>query len=192
MEKRELKKPRKVVWVMRDFANAVSNLYWMAEADFDGENYSNEVWEKRMVKFEQGRNFSTIINDPVWMRFEEYIRIFYNFDNLSDYTMKEFRKDFVSRCPMGRGFANITLTLLHELGHHEALVTWKERNQAEAELVKRFEDGEIDKYQLQKEYFQFPDEKAATDWAIEWLKDPAHRKIAKAFEKKFFACFKKA
>ena len=40
------------------------------------------------------------------------------------------------------------------------------------------------------EYFKLPDEKAATDWAIEWLSHPENRRKAKEFEKKFFACFK--
>ena len=31
---------------------------------------------------------------------------------------KMFRKDFVSRCPLARGFANVTLSVLHEIGHH--------------------------------------------------------------------------
>jgi O-antigen/teichoic acid export membrane protein len=39
-------------------------------------------------------------------------------------------------------------------------------------------------------YFLLPDEMSATDWAVEWLQDAEHRRIAKAFEKKFFACFK--
>ena len=31
---------------------------------------------------------------------------------------KAFRKDFVQRCLMARGFANVTLSILHEIGHH--------------------------------------------------------------------------
>ena len=42
---------------------------------------------------------------------------------------------------------------------------------------------------LNNAYFQMPDETAATEWAIKWLSNPENRKIAKAFEKKFFACF---
>ena len=38
-------------------------------------------------------------------------------------------------------------------------------------------------------YFTLPDETAATEWAINWLSDAENRKKAKAFEKKFFACF---
>ena len=186
-------KPRKIVWVMRDFINAVSDLEYILEADFDGEKYSNTIKAKRTVKLVEGKHFSTFVCDPLWQDFEEHFVIFYNIDDLHNYTMKDFRKDFVSRCPMGRGFANITLTLLHELGHQETNVgVWsiKDRNTAEAKLAERFENGEIDKHQLQDEYFRFPDEKMATDWAIEWLKDAEHRKMAKIFEKEFFKCVK--
>ena len=115
-------KPRKIVWVMRDFINAVSDLEYILEADFDGEKYSNTIKAKRTVKLVEGKHFSTFVCDPLWKDFEEHFVIFYNIDDLHNYTMKDFRKDFVSRCPMGRGFANITLTLLHELGHQETNV----------------------------------------------------------------------
>lgn len=187
-------KPRKIVWVMRDFINTASDLEHILEADFDGENYSNVVKAKRTVKLKQGKHFSTYICDPLWKDLEEFFIIFYNVDDLYNYTMKEFRKDFVSRCPMAKGFANVTLTLLHELGHQETNVgVWsvQDRNTAEAKLAERFEKGEIDRHQLQVEYFRFPDETLATNWAIEWLKDAEHRKIAKLFEKEFFKCVKK-
>lgn len=40
-----------------------------------------------------------------------------------------------------------------------------------------------------EEYYFLPDERAATEWAIEWLKNSENRKIAKKFEKEFFECF---
>lgn len=193
MERKTLVKPRKVVWVMRDFINTASDLEHILEADFDGENYSNVIKAKRTVKLKQGKHFSTYVCDPIWKDLEEFFTIFYNVDDLYGYTMKEFRKDFVSRCSMARGFANVTLTLLHELGHQETNVgVWsiQDRNTTEAKLAERFEKGEIDRHQLQVEYFRFPDETLATNWAIEWLKDAEHRKIAKKFEKEFFKCFK--
>lgn len=179
---------------MRDFINTASDLEHILEADFDGENYSNVVKAKRTVKLRQGKHFSTYVCDPLWKDLEEFFIIFYNVDDLYNYTMKEFRKDFVSRCPMAKGFANVTLTLLHELGHQETNVgVWsvQDRNTAEAKLAERFEKGEINKHQLQIEYFRFPDETLATNWAIEWLKDAEHRKIAKIFEKEFFKCVKR-
>ena len=38
--------------------------------------------------------------------------------NENDETDKMFRADFIQRYPSARGFANITLSILHELGHH--------------------------------------------------------------------------
>ena len=84
---------------------------------------------------------------------------------------KAFRKDFIARCPMARGFANVTLSILHEIGHHfnrEAYI---------------FSDVDEDDYDS---HFAIPYEIVATDWAIAWLQDPAHRKSAKAFERKYF------
>ena len=36
------------------------------------------------------------------------------------------------------------------------------------------------------DHFKLPCEMVATDWAIEWLQDPEHRKQAKAFERAYF------
>lgn len=88
---------------------------------------------------------------------------------------KLFRADFVARCPLARGFADVTLSILHEIGHHFNreefifMTNVKEYNEAEG-----------------LDHFKFPCERVATDWAIAWLQDPTHRKIAKAFEKDFF------
>lgn len=89
---------------------------------------------------------------------------------------KIFRKDFVSRCPMAQGFANITLTILHELGHHFT---------REVFLAQDYDAySEITNWD---EYLNLPCERVATDWAIAWLGDKEHRKVAKAFERQFFA-----
>lgn len=87
---------------------------------------------------------------------------------------KLFRKDFVRRCPLARGFADVTLSILHEIGHHfhrEEFIfcDMKEYNAAEGEA-----------------HFRLPCEMVATDWAIEWLQDPEHRKQAKRFERAYF------
>ena len=85
-----------------------------------------------------------------------------------------FRADFVARCPLARGFADVTLSILHEIGHHfhrEEFIfcDMKEYNAAEGEA-----------------HFRLPCEMVATDWAIEWLQDPEHRKQAKRFERTYF------
>lgn len=184
--------PRKVKWVMRDFINAASNVQYIVEADFDGENYSNIIWAKRTVKMIKGHEGFCTFTDRTFGKFEEYFKIKYDLDDIYSQSMKWFREDFVSRCPAARGFANITLTLLHELGHIETEILDFNfnREKAEGDLLLRRLREEITAKEMNFAYFRFPDETAATEWAILWLKDPEHRKMAKAFEKKFFACFK--
>jgi hypothetical protein len=87
---------------------------------------------------------------------------------------KLFRLDFIARCPLARGFANVTISILHEIGHHfnrESYIT-----------------TDSEQYDASEGYWHFmlPCEMDATDWAIEWLQDSEHRKIAKQFEKDFF------
>lgn len=88
---------------------------------------------------------------------------------------KDFRTDFVRRCPIGKGFANVTLSILHEIGHHfnrEVFIFMTD--------VKAYNEAQG------FDHFKFPCEIVATDWAINWLQSPKNRKIAKAFEKEFF------
>lgn len=87
---------------------------------------------------------------------------------------KLFRRDFVRRCPLAQGFSHVTLSVLHELGHQfhrEEYIYFPAKEYEEAK-------GE--------DHFQLFPEVVATNWAIEWLQDPEHRKLAKAFERKFF------
>ena len=87
---------------------------------------------------------------------------------------KEFRKDFTTRCPMAKGFSDVTLTILHEFGH------WFNRNVMNIVVYDAMVQDET------ANYFANPYEVLATQWAICWLLCPANRKIAKAFEKQFF------
>lgn len=92
--------------------------------------------------------------------------------NHSDEADKLFRKDFIARCPLARGFANVTLSILHEMGHHF--------NREIAIFADKLEGD------TQEEHMRLPHEIVATDWAIAWLQDPNNRKIAKAFERAYF------
>ena len=87
---------------------------------------------------------------------------------------KLFRKFFISLCPMARGFANVTISILHEIGHHFHRIEYIMCDADEYNMAEGYD------------HFNLPCERVATDWAIEWLQDPEHRKIAKAFEKDFF------
>ena len=87
---------------------------------------------------------------------------------------KNFRKFFISLCPMAQGFANVTISILHEMGHHFHRI----------EYITCDEHKYNNAYGL--DHFNLPCERVATDWAVEWLQDKEHRKIAKQFEKDFF------
>ena len=195
MKKRELIKPRKVVWVMRDFINDIHGLTYLDLRLPYVENETTDEWfgrfrnaveeevpsQVKMVKREKGFAVCPYEKEDAEFHF------FYNLDELYCKGHRQFAQDFFSRCPMGRGFASVTITILHEIGHMNAQQEFEGYNRAQAiqELEKNFPLETIN-----FEYFKLPDEKAATDWAIEWLQDAEHRRIAKAFEKKFFACFK--
>lgn len=92
--------------------------------------------------------------------------------NQNDRCDKMFRADFVKRCPIARGFANVTLSILHEIGHHF---------NREAVIFAEKTEGDT-----MEEHLALPSERVATDWAIAWLQDKEHRKIAKAFERAYF------
>lgn len=145
-------------------------------------------------------NFGAYVDDDD----EHMFRIEYDFDFLFD-TVKPFEYDFRNRCNMAKGFADVTIVLLHELGH---IMTDSEiifdRNETENNLdeiidnaFENIEELNITEnkknkiYRLITNYYyqRMPDEWAATEWAIQWLNDKQNRKIAKEFEKKFFSCW---
>lgn len=104
---------------------------------------------------------------------------------------KCFRADFVSRCPIAQGFSDVTLSLLHEVGHTmtKAFVPpMKDEIDRYNEAVEKTDDMK----EVNKLYFALTDERMATDWAIDWLQNSDNRKMAKAFEKEFFKCFASA
>ena len=196
MVKRELLKPRKVIWVMRDFINEIHGLtytdvslpYIKGESlDEWFERFSNAVEEEipsqvKMTYREDGFAVCPIEKDDPEFHF------FYNLDELYSRGHKQFAQDFFARCPMGRGFASITITILHEIGHMNAQQDFEGYNRIEA--IRKLKNN-FPRETINFEYFKLPDEKAATDWAIEWLNHPENRRKAKEFEKKFFACFTK-
>lgn len=100
---------------------------------------------------------------------------------------KYFRKDFIKRYASAKGFSDVTIALLHEIGH---VMT-------KGDLPKNYsrynEYNKINEIENKVErcfaYFKMLDETLATNWAIKWLENAENRKIAKAFEKKFWACF---
>lgn len=88
---------------------------------------------------------------------------------------KMYRKYFIERCKCGKGFSNVTISLLHEIGH------WKTRDEVDWE---KYYNERIGVYDY--DYFNLDAERKATDWAIKWLANPKNRKFAKEFEVKFY------
>lgn len=130
--------------------------------------------------------------------FNEKFIIDYNSKQLP-YCSDFFTKNFHRRSPVSKGFAGVTISLLHELGHRKTndqfdidYPDWDRRLEV-IRLRKKYHffgnPTEHDIEQANEEYFTWPDEAMATEWAMDWLNDPANRKIAKKFEKEFFACF---
>ena len=120
--------------------------------------------------------------------------VYYNLDELFSESSKLFRNYWTEICPMLKGFSDVTISLLHELGHLET----NEEIRPDFPVFARelamlaIEDRVTDNTERNNLYFALPDEKAATEWAITWLSDAGNRRKAKKFEKKFFACFERA
>lgn len=89
---------------------------------------------------------------------------------------KQFRNNFISRCPLARGFSHITVSLLHECGH------WETRSVMDDDTYRKMRAKVSD----METYMAIPWEHLATDWAICWLSSPKNRKRAKEFERKYF------
>lgn len=106
----------------------------------------------------------------------------------NDFGGKCFRKDFVNRCPMAKGFSDVVISLLHEIGHTMTKDALPKNYNRELEERKARINAQ-NEYEIHTNYFAMKDEMLATNWAIMWLCIPENRKLAKAFEKKFFACF---
>lgn len=139
----------------------------------------------KMYKMKE-KNFCVHPSD-VFEDGDDTVRFGYNYELLFDqsyYGVLIVFQDMEERGKHMRGFSRITKCLLHELGH---LATYEEVHEqfSEEEIDRMHKDNYLGNYG----YIRLPDEYAATQWAIDWLKDPEHRKIAKAFEKKFWACF---
>lgn len=199
MKKRELKHPRKVMWAMRDFMNRASNLTYEViyfpsteECDKNGWDFFDHYYTEERPRECRMRNFTgTPLGFCAINCDDEELEIFeigYNIDQLNGKGNAQFRKHFENLCPMARGFADVTISLLHELGHFSTEQKFEGYDRrTEIEFLEKHIPKEVINYA----YFMLPDEMAATLWAVEWLQNAENRKIAKAFEKKFFACFEK-
>lgn len=187
---RKLIHPRKVVWAMRDFMDEISNIGYECVRQRDDEDI--EDFLKRATDEQGEKDFSRakcrMEKDPCGFSVrdycpgEDYFVIGYKLDDEEHEFQNHFRKMF----PEAKGFADVTICLLHELGHLSSQQKFDGFDREET-LRKIYE--QVPPHLRNAYYFMMPDEMNATIWAINWLKNPENRKIAKRFEKKFFACF---
>lgn len=200
--------PRRMVNVMKEFLEQANNITYIADTlkpipegiDFWDWMNNSENWES--IEYRCSIRINKNVKDNCCAYLSEYfeedettLHIGYN-KNLKEnpYQNNYFTANFRRRCPIAKGFTGITLSLLHELGHFATDEQCRKENPNYNRGMAIFEAqlrAKTDKELNEKYYFRLPDETYATEWAIEWLKDAEHRKIAKAFEKKFFNCFEK-
>ena len=162
--------PIKANYIIADFANSIiEDAYYVARVKY-GEQMQFSMIEEYDDCYE--------IGTPNWKEV----------DYKNDYAGKCFRKDFVNRCPLARGFSDITISILHEIGHSQTIDLIPPDYDRAFERLQTiiFAKSETELHQM---YFALVDETLATNWAIEWLNNAENRKLAKAFEKSFFACF---
>lgn len=118
--------------------------------------------------------------------YEENIIMHYDgftFNSLGD---KMFRADFVRRCPMAKNYADVTLTILHEIGHNATKIAFLKGYKRYAKAQKNLQKSLLTPEERNRRYFRLKGERIATDWAINWLQSTEHQAIAKKFENKFF------
>ena len=212
MKKRICVKPHKVSATMKKFLNTASDLTYKkgsipmdkAWEDEKGEWHWNDEdieWsdeKKEMRVHRKPDSFCAMLTPGGSVEDSAVGYILYDFQRI--FGKQQFCEYWRSAIPMLKGFADITLLLLHELGHFETddeireVFSVEDREQAIKDIEKQFTivlDNTIfiDNESINECYFELPDEYAASEWGFNWLKDPEHRKIAKAFEKEFFACF---
>lgn len=181
-----MKHPRKAMKAMRDFLNEATYI------DYIVSDYPRTVKGKRMAKVVKDKGFAAWTGGAY--EYSSTFRIDFPANFSTGNGDKTFRKDLVSRFPSAKGFSTFTLSLLHELGHIKMetngfKIDSVARSLKTMALAEKVKDGSMTVEEANFEYFKFPEEMVATNWAIEWLKDPEHRKLAKKFEREFFACY---
>jgi hypothetical protein len=97
-----------------------------------------------------------------------------------------FRADFVRRCPMAKDYADVTLTILHELGHNATKIAFLKGYKRYARAQSNLRNALLTPEERNRRYFRLKGERIATDWAIAWLQSTEHQEMARKFENKFF------
>lgn len=108
------------------------------------------------IKINKGKYWETNWENKIWWA-----------DDEDTEGAKAFKDFFIKHCPMAKDFNNITISLLHEIGH---IMTIDESY------------GEQIKTKDNEKYFTSHDEWIATEWAINFLIN--NTKLLRKFEKK--------
>lgn len=140
-----------------------------------------------VIEVKPGPMFCTFPYDAVS---KVLILVNYHEYKQSKIAFREFNRNFKMRCEVAKGFSDLTLSLLHELGHCETQDDLPEEYDREKAYKMMEKYGKGDRRILNLMYFCLPDEYAATQWAIDWLSDEDNRKRAKKFEKDFFKAWR--
>ena len=179
MKKMTCVHPRRAYNLMKSFINTASDMIYMID----------DETEKAEILLHKGDSFMALLGECI--NYDSEQEIYYNFPELWAESSKIFREYWCAKCPMLKGFSDITISLLHELGHLETNDAVREYFPIHTRYlaIKGAEAIASNYKELNFIYFDLPDEKAATEWAIEWLSDAENRKITKKFEKEFFKCF---
>ena len=177
--KKTVVKKREAVNAMRKFVNNASSLTYC------GNTKKSHITMRKDTDF-AAKVYGMCINNDLPNH-----TIYYNFEQLKTKPINYFRTSWSAVDPIIKGFADVTIALLHELGHlhtqDDVLLSGystQDKNRDCDEITKTVQDLK----DANQRYFSLKDEMTATMWAIDWLHNAKNRKMAKAFEKKFFAC----
>jgi hypothetical protein len=126
--------------------------------------------------------------------YTEKEQVYICFSELMDFGTKAVRENAISRCKTLKGFSTFIFTLLHEVGHiatqyedfADKEYTDKEKKEITLECFETSNNWMEFERKFQSYHYMQPSEIAATDWAIEFVKNPNNRKILKNFEREFF------
>ena len=179
--KKTVVKKRDAVNAMREFVNNASSLTYC------GNTKKSHITMRKDTDF-AAKVYGMCINSDLPNH-----TIYYNFEQLKTKPINYFRTSWSAVDPIIKGFADVTIALLHELGHlhtqDDVLLSGystQDKNRDCDEITKTAQDLK----DANQRYFSLKDETIATMWAIDWLHNAENRRMAKAFEKKFFACCK--
>lgn len=172
--------PGKVQRLMREFLEEVSTLTYFDEDE--------EMELLRDIVLRKGKNGFCTNTTP---DDESIVQIYYDFTDLNarKVSVKVFNQNVRARAPFTKGISDVTIALLHELGHNATINDLPKDFDRIEQILDIFASTE--NFELRcRMYCDLADEWAATQWAIDWLSDAENRKRARAFERAFFKAWR--